>query len=151
MVGGDVCPVGRGSQLSFERCYLCFVGPRGQRLGNLLKRLCYLGIIWESLGGGVGEGEGGKDGGDHGEFLTYHCGFWVSFILSFSVWVGRVGLFGLQKWPALKTHTHSFLPPYTKLHTDSTLDLLSFSFSLGSALFFLSFFCCCCSSTSDPV
>lgn len=96
----------------------------------------HLGIF----GGGVGEGEGGKGGGDHGEFLTYHCGFWVSFILSFSVWVGRVGLFGLQKWPALKTHTHSFLPPYTKLHTVSTLDLLSFSFSLGSALFFFPFF-----------
>lgn len=27
MVGGDVCPVGRGSLLSFERCVLSFVGP----------------------------------------------------------------------------------------------------------------------------
>lgn len=68
-------------------------------------------------------------------FLNVSSWLLFSFILSFSVWVGRAKLFGLKNAHPQLT-PHPFFLPYTKLHPITTLDLLSFSFSLGSAHFF---------------
>lgn len=59
MVGGDVCPVGRGSLPSFEWCVLSFVWPE------------------------AGVGKSGGYGGEDRDFFDVSSWLWFSFFLSF--------------------------------------------------------------------